>query len=130
MCFRYHDIHHQLAGIKNNFSQPFFTFWDTVLGTKWTGGDLKNKRTPATPAESKPKNHIDVAKSSNVAITSPKASPNEDANADKRVQTQKLRNGSARKRTKGSGLKGLADRMGDSLHGKGTGVLGVENRSR
>ncbi|KAG0216661.1 hypothetical protein BGX31_000532 [Mortierella sp. GBA43] len=29
----YHDIHHQHFGIKSNFSQPFGTFWDHVLGT-------------------------------------------------------------------------------------------------
>jgi sphinganine C4-monooxygenase len=37
----YHDIHHQSWGIKNNFSQPFFTFWDAVLGTMWKGTDVK-----------------------------------------------------------------------------------------
>ncbi|KAK1266437.1 Sphinganine C(4)-monooxygenase 2 [Acorus gramineus] len=29
----HHDMHHQLYGTKYNFSQPFFTFWDRVLGT-------------------------------------------------------------------------------------------------
>ncbi|CAG8616289.1 7313_t:CDS:2 [Ambispora leptoticha] len=29
----YHDIHHQNYGIKMNFSQPFFTIWDRILGT-------------------------------------------------------------------------------------------------
>ncbi|KFA65454.1 hypothetical protein S40285_00482 [Stachybotrys chlorohalonatus IBT 40285] len=33
----YHDIHHQTWGIKTNFSQPFFTFWDTLLGTMYKG---------------------------------------------------------------------------------------------
>ncbi|KAL3419404.1 sphinganine hydroxylase [Phlyctema vagabunda] len=33
----YHDIHHQSWGIKTNFSQPFFTFWDRFLGTVWKG---------------------------------------------------------------------------------------------
>ncbi|QPG95712.1 hypothetical protein C2857_001780 [Epichloe festucae Fl1] len=33
----YHDIHHQTWGIKTNFSQPFFTFWDSILGTKYKG---------------------------------------------------------------------------------------------
>lgn len=33
----YHDIHHQSWGIKNNFSQPFFIFWDRLLGTQWKG---------------------------------------------------------------------------------------------
>ncbi|GMM37608.1 sphingosine hydroxylase [Saccharomycopsis crataegensis] len=31
----YHDIHHQAFGIKTNFSQPFFTFWDTLNGTQY-----------------------------------------------------------------------------------------------
>lgn len=39
----YHDIHHQSWGIKTNFSQPFFTFWDKFLGTMWTGGDTTAK---------------------------------------------------------------------------------------
>lgn len=29
----YHAIHHQLHGTKYNFSQPFFVFWDIILGT-------------------------------------------------------------------------------------------------
>ncbi|KAH6714601.1 sphinganine hydroxylase-like protein Sur2 [Leptodontidium sp. MPI-SDFR-AT-0119] len=33
----YHDIHHQSWGIKTNFSQPFFTFWDGLLGTMFKG---------------------------------------------------------------------------------------------
>lgn len=36
----YHDVHHQSWGIKTNFSQPFFTFWDRALGTVWSGGDV------------------------------------------------------------------------------------------
>ncbi|KFY78222.1 hypothetical protein V499_02570 [Pseudogymnoascus sp. VKM F-103] len=39
----YHDIHHQSWGIKTNFSQPFFTFWDRVLGTVWQGGNVKSR---------------------------------------------------------------------------------------
>lgn len=41
----YHDIHHQSWGIKTNFSQPFFTFWDTFSGTMWKGDtSLKYER--------------------------------------------------------------------------------------
>jgi sphinganine C4-monooxygenase len=39
----YHDIHHQSWGIKTNFSQPFFTFWDRLMGTVWSGGNAKAK---------------------------------------------------------------------------------------
>lgn len=31
----YHDIHHQMWGIKTNFSQPFFCFWDKVTKTEF-----------------------------------------------------------------------------------------------
>ncbi|KAI1417650.1 fatty acid hydroxylase superfamily-domain-containing protein [Hypoxylon sp. FL1857] len=41
----YHDIHHQSWGIKTNFAQPFFTFWDRLLGTMWHGDtSLKYER--------------------------------------------------------------------------------------
>uniref|UniRef100_A0A7S0V8Y2 Fatty acid hydroxylase domain-containing protein n=1 Tax=Polytomella parva TaxID=51329 RepID=A0A7S0V8Y2_9CHLO len=29
----YHDVHHDIRFIKTNFSQPFFTHWDILLGT-------------------------------------------------------------------------------------------------
>ncbi|KIV99709.1 uncharacterized protein PV09_08640 [Verruconis gallopava] len=38
----YHDIHHQSWGIKTNFSQPWFTFWDAYMGTMWQG-EIKSK---------------------------------------------------------------------------------------
>lgn len=47
----YHDIHHQSWGIKSNFSQPFFTIWDRLLGTMWKGDTkLKYERTRAKAA--------------------------------------------------------------------------------
>ncbi|KAI1313621.1 fatty acid hydroxylase superfamily-domain-containing protein [Xylaria venustula] len=47
----YHDIHHQSWGIKTNFSQPFFTFWDRILGTIWKGDtSLKYERSKINAA--------------------------------------------------------------------------------
>ncbi|KAF4120302.1 sphinganine C4-monooxygenase [Geosmithia morbida] len=46
----YHDIHHQNWGIKTNFSQPFFTFWDRVLGTMYKG--TRTNRVHAAKKES------------------------------------------------------------------------------
>ncbi|GAP86449.1 putative fatty acid hydroxylase superfamily protein [Rosellinia necatrix] len=49
----YHDIHHQSWGIKTNFSQPFFTFWDRALGTIWKGDtSLKYERSRISAANS------------------------------------------------------------------------------
>ena len=49
----YHDVHHQTWGIKTNFSQPFFTFWDRVMGTKWVGGDVSARYEKARRAAEK-----------------------------------------------------------------------------
>lgn len=40
----YHDIHHQTWGIKTNFSQPFFTFWDRILNTMYVGDRAEKER--------------------------------------------------------------------------------------
>ncbi|KAI0180044.1 fatty acid hydroxylase superfamily-domain-containing protein [Hypoxylon sp. FL1284] len=48
----YHDIHHQSWGIKTNFAQPFFTFWDKLLGTMWHGDtSLKYERSKTRAQE-------------------------------------------------------------------------------
>ncbi|KAJ1541509.1 hypothetical protein HK096_010136, partial [Nowakowskiella sp. JEL0078] len=31
----FHDVHHWGKGIKYNYSQPFFTWWDTWMGTEF-----------------------------------------------------------------------------------------------
>ncbi|KAI0128383.1 fatty acid hydroxylase [Xylariales sp. AK1849] len=48
----YHDIHHQSWGIKTNFSQPFFTFWDSFLGTMWKGDTASKYERSRQNAES------------------------------------------------------------------------------
>ncbi|KAF5336056.1 hypothetical protein D9611_006255 [Ephemerocybe angulata] len=40
----YHDIHHQVIGIKSNFAQPFFVHWDALLGTRMTREDIEVRR--------------------------------------------------------------------------------------
>ncbi len=32
-CAAYHDVHHDIRGIKKNFSQPYFIHWDVLCGT-------------------------------------------------------------------------------------------------
>ncbi|KAF8998608.1 sphingosine hydroxylase [Cyathus striatus] len=40
----YHDIHHQVIGIKSNFAQPFFIHWDVVLGTRMTRQEIEQRK--------------------------------------------------------------------------------------
>jgi len=40
----YHDIHHQVIGIKKNFSQPFFIHWDAIMGTRMTRKDIADSQ--------------------------------------------------------------------------------------
>ncbi|KXZ49918.1 hypothetical protein GPECTOR_19g369 [Gonium pectorale] len=53
-CAAYHDIHHDMRFIKMNFSQPFFTHWDWLLGTfvdpaglHWTPEEIKMQQLEA-----------------------------------------------------------------------------------
>ncbi|KAF9457203.1 sphingosine hydroxylase [Collybia nuda] len=43
----YHDIHHQVVGIKSNFAQPFFVHWDTLMGTRMTRKDIELRKKKA-----------------------------------------------------------------------------------
>ncbi|KAK4186897.1 sphingolipid C4-hydroxylase [Podospora australis] len=71
----YHDIHHQSWGIKTNFSQPFFTIWDRLLGTRWEGdAQQKYERTRTAASQKK------AAASSSTAAAKP--SPAEIAKAE------------------------------------------------
>jgi sphinganine C4-monooxygenase len=36
----YHDVHHDPRGFRKNYSQPFFTFWDKIMGTYMDPADL------------------------------------------------------------------------------------------
>ncbi|KIM44911.1 hypothetical protein M413DRAFT_442884 [Hebeloma cylindrosporum] len=47
----YHDIHHQVIGIKSNFAQPFFIHWDTLLGTRMTREDIERRRQKQSKAQ-------------------------------------------------------------------------------
>uniref|UniRef100_A0A383VA56 Fatty acid hydroxylase domain-containing protein n=1 Tax=Tetradesmus obliquus TaxID=3088 RepID=A0A383VA56_TETOB len=37
----YHDVHHDPRGFRKNYSQPYFTHWDWLLGTYMAPGELK-----------------------------------------------------------------------------------------
>ncbi|KAJ6031657.1 hypothetical protein N7540_002389 [Penicillium herquei] len=63
----YHDIHHQSWGIKTNFSQPFFIFWDRLLGTQWRG-EVKLKYERARDSAQKQVD-LDTAKAAEIAAT-------------------------------------------------------------
>lgn len=153
----YHDVHHQSWGIKTNFSQPFFTFWDSLLGTKWTGGDVSaryerarlaaekkvgaDKTTSTTSPISQVSSHEirptkaaqQAAASRQQVLIDPSAAGGRTILAEEAAEEAKVRKElrrSPRKRTASSGLKGFADRVGESLHGKSSGVLSLEGSRR
>lgn len=49
----YHDVHHDLKGLKVNFSQPFFTYWDHLLGSFMDPSVLLATPKDEAPKESK-----------------------------------------------------------------------------
>jgi sphinganine C4-monooxygenase len=119
----YHDIHHQSWGIKSNFSQPFFTFWDRVLDTMWKGDDIKLRYEKARKAADEwweqQKQKADAMEQSNGISKTNGSSVDVDKPMAERGMV-KLRQ-SPRKKTTSSAaaqagsLKGLKERVSGSL---------------
>ncbi|KAK7538906.1 fatty acid hydroxylase superfamily-domain-containing protein [Phyllosticta citricarpa] len=132
----YHDIHHQSWGIKTNFSQPFFTFWDRLLGTMWKGDvSLKYERQRKTaerkaetealkpqflPPELKPE-----------PVPSSEPSSEVDSAIEEKPQVALRRSprkkASSTSQQSAGSLKNLRERVNGSLQGRGPNVLGLES---
>jgi sphinganine C4-monooxygenase len=147
----YHDVHHQSWGIKANFSQPFFTFWDRFLGTAWTGGDVSARyersriaaqkkvdadtSTIASSVKNSPA--TDVKKANQQAASLQRQAMEDKAErgpqivqeevAEEKDAIQRLPKITRRKTgsidPKGDSLRNLRDRVAGSLHGRGTAIL-------
>lgn len=50
-CAAYHDVHHDIRGIKKNFSQPFFTYWDHLCGTYLDPAEFHLTQVPVSPSQ-------------------------------------------------------------------------------
>jgi len=126
----YHDIHHQSWGIKTNFSQPFFTFWDSILDTMWKGGDVSARYEKSRRAAQQ-KVDQDKGITSSVVVdddTTPPCSEVEDVTITPSVaarRSSRVKSSSISQPSKN--LKGLRNKVGESLHGKARNVLGVDS---
>jgi len=174
----YHDVHHQSWGVKTNFSQPFFTFWDRIMGTMWEGGDVsaryerarlaaqkrvdadKAQQTLSTPKTRTRRSNSETIYSPAYEIEDPAAKLGADMykaqqqalgsrqqvlddsvsgadviheEVEEEKEAQRVLRRSPRKKTPSTGfaspMKELRSRVNTSLHGKGSGVLGVESGS-
>jgi len=126
----YHDIHHQSWGIKSNFSQPFFTFWDRLLDTKWKGSDVSaryEKSRVHAQLKLDRDNSLEVPISRSDSINSPASELDETTKKTSISSRRSSRNKAAGATQQSGNLKGLRNRVNESLHGKGGNVLGVES---
>ena len=144
----YHDVHHQSWGIKTNFSQPFFTFWDRLLGTVWTGGDVSARYERDRIAAQRKVDADKTAMASSVTnapVIGERKAFRQAAASQKQVRDDKEDGGqrildeerweevetkrtilrSGRKKSKSGTFdpKSLSERMVGSLHGRTTGIL-------
>lgn len=126
----YHDIHHQSWGIKTNFSQPFFVFWDRIGGTMYTG-NVEEKYERARRIADQKVAQEEENKVKALLVEVPVASAIE---LDETARPQQI---SAPRSTRRKALsisqspadnfKGLRNKVNESLHGKRANVLGVES---
>ncbi|KAF2466415.1 sphinganine hydroxylase-like protein Sur2 [Lindgomyces ingoldianus] len=128
----YHDIHHQSWGIKTNFSQPFFTFWDRFLNTMWNGGDVtaryeKSRRHAQQKVDRE--NAGDMKELSADSLTQSSASELDESSRGQSVSVRRStrKKSSSISQSTAGNWKGLRNKVNESLHGKGGNVLGVES---
>jgi sphinganine C4-monooxygenase len=153
----YHDVHHQSWGIKTNFSQPFFIFWDRILGTVWSGGDISARYERSRIAAQKKVNedfeNTNEASVVNSAPTDRQRAAQqaaasqqqvredethggqkviEEEQSEERETRQKLNRSSRRKPgsfdPKTDGFWGLRGRMTNGLHGRSAAILHTDGR--
>jgi len=125
----YHDIHHQSWGIKTNFSQPFFTFWDKYLGTMWTGDSAARYEKARHAAQQKLEQDTEngtTAPPADITIASAQLQTEENMRSQARRTPRKK--ASSISQSPAGNLKGLRNKVNESLHGRGGAVLGVERR--
>lgn len=63
-CAEYHDVHHQMQGLRFNYSQPFFVHFDVVFGTRVTAEKfekMKEKRLRENQTIREGRTHTDKA---------------------------------------------------------------------
>ncbi|CAO1631713.1 unnamed protein product [Sympodiomycopsis kandeliae] len=77
-CAEYHDVHHQMQGLRFNYSQPFFIHFDVVFGTR-IGREKFEKMRDARLAQNKSyqdkKQEITAVDSASASKTTSVASP-------------------------------------------------------
>jgi sphinganine C4-monooxygenase len=128
----YHDIHHQSWGIKTNFSQPFFTFWDRILDTKWTGGDVETRyaRDRANAQRLEDKDAAKVAEAAeNIAATSCEIVEEEADYTGMAEVSSRTRTHQTRRSTGSGGLKVIRERVDGRLRGRGRDATKSESSS-
>ncbi|ORY13848.1 fatty acid hydroxylase superfamily-domain-containing protein [Clohesyomyces aquaticus] len=128
----YHDIHHQSWGIKTNFSQPFFTFWDRYLNTMWSGGDVatryeKSRRHAQQKLDREQAGDMNALSADSVTQSSASELDESTRSHPLSVRRATRKKSSSISQTSAGNLKGLRNKVNESLHGKGGNVLGVES---
>jgi sphinganine C4-monooxygenase len=152
----YHDVHHQSWGVKTNFSQPFFTFWDRILGTVWSGGDVSaryersriaaqkkaDKEQEAREASVVNTPQIDRQRAAEQATLSQRQVREDETYSGQEVieeeqmeerEMRQQQGRSSRRKTgsfdpNGDGFWGLTGRMTNGLHGRSTAILHTDGR--
>ncbi|KAF2642158.1 hypothetical protein P280DRAFT_295406 [Massarina eburnea CBS 473.64] len=126
----YHDIHHQSWGIKSNFSQPYFTFWDRVSGTMWEGDVTAKYERSRRTAEEKLAQEIENETLPAEAASTMATALDYDENARPQPmatsRTTRKKSSSVSNSPAGN-FKGLRNKVNGSLHGSRANVLGVES---
>ncbi|KAF2443224.1 sphinganine hydroxylase-like protein Sur2 [Karstenula rhodostoma CBS 690.94] len=128
----YHDIHHQSWGIKTNFSQPFFIFWDRIGGTMYTGNVEEKYERARRTADLKFAQEEENKARAVPAGPGPAVASALELDENPRPQQISAPRSTRRKassisQSPADNFKGLRNKVNERLHGKRANVLGVES---
>ncbi|OJD11604.1 hypothetical protein AJ78_07660 [Emergomyces pasteurianus Ep9510] len=114
----YHDIHHQSWGIKTNFSQPFFTLWDRLLNTRWTGGDVTLRYERSRTAAQKLVDKENENPTSTNVQTDAVPAIEEDESVSRNLLSRSVRRKTPSFSPQTEGLKAVSHRLNGSIRQK------------
>lgn len=122
----YHDIHHQSWGIKTNFSQPYFVFWDKIGGTMFVGdAEAKYERARRSAKQKMAQEIVNKTTAPPEKLPATTSGLEIDENSQPQSRVTRMKSSSISGSPAGN-LRGLRNKVNESLQGRGANVLGME----
>ena len=76
-CAEYHDVHHQMTGLRYNYSQPFFVHFDVLFGTRISADKFQKMKKLAEQKRTAEKKGVVIEPNGSAQLDKKDATPRE-----------------------------------------------------